>query len=167
MSASPTLTAIRNEIVTKIKSGMNASASSAVATVVHDYHRFWRDAQKFNSLFRRTDGTWNGKINGWMVTRLSTREQQAPEWFRFYQIHRFQLDGFMGIQDTGKTEKDFHDQIELIRDGLRANTTIFTNWEMTPPVSNLEVFEPITIGDVTVWHAVVSLEAEAIENKFT
>jgi len=167
MSASPTITAIRNEIVTVIKTAMNASHSSAVTTV-HDYRRFWRDADKFNSLFKRTDtGAGLGKINGWMVDRSTVRETQAPEWFRVYLLHRFQLDGFCGIQDSGFTEKNFHNQIELIRAGLRLNTTIFGNWEMTQPVASLDTFEPVTVGDATCWHAVISLTAESIENKFT
>ena len=166
MSASPTVATIRNGIVSAVKTALNATPS-LVANVVHDYERFWRDQQKFNSLFNRTDTGWVGKLNGWMINKVSTREEHAPEWFRVYLIHKFQLDGFMGIQDTGKTEKDFIDQMESICDGLRLNTTVFTNWEMTTPVAHRELIERITIGDATCWHGVITLEAESIENKFT
>jgi hypothetical protein len=168
MPATPSLTTIRDAIVSAIKSAMNSGTPGNVLTV-HSYRRFWRDAQKFNSLFLRlAPDLLPGKINGWYVTRLATREVESPEWFRFYQVHRWQLDGFFGIQDDDATatEKVFQDQIEAIRDNLRLNATVFQSTEYSNPVTQVQTIEPITIGDSTVWHGVLVAEAEAVENKF-
>lgn len=171
MAASPTLDAIRERIRTLIKSALNSGSPASVDNVVHPYRRFWRDEDKFRQLFKRTDaGAFLGLINGWMVTRMRTREEETEERWRFYQIHRFELMGYMGIQDgtTVKTEKDFQDQIELIRDNLRLDIgagSVFGNTERTVPVTQVEQVIPVTIGDSTCWHALLSLEAEGIETK--
>ena len=173
MAASPTLDAIREAIRTAIKSALNSGSPASVDGVVHPYRRFWRDEDKFRSLFKRTDaGTFLGLINGWMVTRTRTREEETEERWRFYQIHRFELEGFMGVQDgpTVKTEKDFQDQIEAIRDNLRLNIgtgSVFGNTERSAPVTQVEDVSVGTMknSDSTCWRALLSLEAEGIETK--
>lgn len=169
MSATPTITTIRSAIVTAVKAALNPG-TPANATTVHDYRRFWRDEQKFNSLFRRaTPDLLPGKLNGWMVYAGPTREEESREWGRFYQVHKFYLEGFAGIQDAGSlTEKEFRNQVEVVRDNLRLNLAVFGNTERTSPVIQLESFGPekAQFGDAMVWLAVMSLEAEGIENKF-
>jgi len=166
MPASPTVDAIRSEIVSSIKTVLCPSNPTLVASVVHDYRRFWRDAAKFKSLFRRTDAGWTDFLNGWMVTRVSTNEVEADEWFRFYRLHRFRMFGYFGIQDSGKTEKDFQDQVEGICDALRLNYDVFSNTEKASPVIPIEGIDRYEIGECNVWHARLTLVAEAVENKW-
>jgi hypothetical protein len=169
MSATPTIATIRTAIVTAVKAAMNPGTPGNVTTV-HDYRRFWRDEQKFNSLFRRVaPDLLPGKLNGWMVYAGTTREEESREWGRFYQIHKFQLEGFAGLQDAGGlTEKEFRDQVEVVRDNLRLNLAVFGNTERTSPVVQVDFFGPekVQYGDATVWLAILTLEAEGIENKF-
>ncbi len=168
MPASPTIAAIRSAVATEIRKAMNAGVPGNVLTV-HEYRRFWRDAQKFASLFKRqSPDLLPGKINGWIVFRSRTREVETEERWRFYQLHRFEMHGYMGVQDADATsdEKAFQDQVELIRDNLRLNTGVFGNMERTVPVVQAEtVSDPVEIGDVTCWYTLLSLEAEAIETK--
>lgn len=167
MAASPSLDTLRAAIVTEIKKAMNAATPANVLTV-HSYRRFWRDVQKFNSLFRRASpDLLPGKLNGWMVTRTRTREVETAERWRFYELHRFELHGYFGVQDEDPlaTEKVFQDQIEVVRDNLRLNTSVFGNMERVEPVTQVEQIAPVTIGDFTCWYALLTLETEAIETK--
>lgn len=170
MPATPTIPTIRSAIVLAIKTAMNAGTPANVLTV-HPYWRFWRDEQKFMALFRRTaPDLLPGKINGWMVRRGATEEIETEEWFRFYQLHRFEMIGYAGVQDddaSGLTEKDFQDQVEAVRDQLRLSGGVFTNTERTSPVVQVESVKPVTIGQYTCWEAFLSLKAEGIENKFS
>lgn len=172
MAASPTLDAVRTVIVSAIKAGMNAGSPASVLTV-HPYRRFWRDQQKFRSLFeRQAPDLLPGKINGWLVTRTRTRETETEERWRFYNIDHWELHGYFGVQDEDATatEKVFQDQIEAIRNNLRLAITgttydVFGLTERTSPVSQVESIQPVLIGDSTCWFALLSLEAERIETK--
>lgn len=174
MARSPTLSTIRNEVVSCIKTGMNSGSPSSVATV-HDYQRFWRDDAKFQSLFKRSQSDlsgWRGLVNGWMV-KITSTEVEAKEFFRFYIKYRIELHGYLAVKDvdantpTPKTQKDFLDQVDAIKDALRMNTTIFGNTEDTSPVSQFDDADVVTIGGgIRCWFAKLTLEAEAIDTKF-
>ena len=85
--------------------------------------------------------------------------------FRFYQLHTFELHGYLGIQDDTTTEEAFQDQLELIRDEYRLNRDIFGNMERVVPDSKVTLVLPVTIGNAACWHGVISLRTEAIEVK--
>src|SRR5262249_17873905 len=129
----------------------------------------------FDSLFKRSSSDlsgWQGLINGWMMN-IVAREEEAPEWFRFYTKYRFELEGFLGVQDvnavhaTPKTQQDFIDHVEPVRDQLRLNTTIFGNTEATTPVAQVEEMDVVEIGEYRCWHAKVTFECESIATKFS
>lgn len=175
MARTPALSTIRDAVVTAIKTAMNPTTPSNVVTV-HDYQRFWRDKDKFDSMFKRSQSdvsAWRGLINGWMI-RITSREVEAKEYFRFYIKYRIELHGYMGIKDTSvsdaspKTQKDFLDQIDLIKDQLRLNATVFGNTEETSPVTQLEQMEHVDPGvGYACWFALLSLECEAIDTRFS
>lgn len=174
MARSPSLSTIRDAVVLAIKTAMNPSTPSNVATV-QSYRRFWRDQDKFNSFFKRTVtdvSGWRGLINGWMV-KITSREVEAKELFRFYVKYRIEMHGYLGVKDvdasnpTPKTEKDFLDQIDDIKDQLRLNTTVFGNTEETSPVTQLENTDVVEIAGYACWYALLSLECEAIDTKFS
>ena len=169
MALSPLLATIRSAIVTEVKTALNPVTPGDVLTC-HDYRRFWRDALKFNTLFKRqAPDLLPGKINGWMVYRTATEVQESEERWRFYSLHRFTLEGYMGIQDADVTsdERAFENQIEVIRDRLRLNRSVFGNMEKTVADVTVESIEPGTVplGDASCWRAILTLEAEAIEVK--
>ena len=178
MPASPTIGTIRSAIVTAIKSALNSGAPGTVTTV-SAYRRFWRDQQKFEAIALRTDSGGDvpaGTLNFWMVTRHATKEVEAESWYRFFELHRFRMYGYMGVQDitTGPgagsgtpSEQMFQDQIENIRDNLRLNTAVFGNTEKTSPVVQVLQFERVEIGQAGAWEAILELEAEGIEEKIT
>ncbi len=167
MAASPTVAAITSAIVTAVKSALNPGDPTKVKTV-HDYRRWWFEEDLFRKFFvRPSDDLLPGKINGWMVFRKSTREVETEERWRFYQIHRFELHGLMGVKDADATanEKAFQAQVEAVRDNIRLNTSIFGNMERTAPVCQVEVMDVQREIEPTCWWAVLSLEAEGIETK--
>lgn len=167
MAASPTVAVITAAIVTATKEALNAGDPTKVKTV-HARRRWWMEEASFRSIFvRPADDLLPGKINGWMWWRKSTREVETEERWRFYQIHRFEGHGFMGVKDADSTcdEAAFQAQIEAIRDKIRLNTAIFGNMERTAPVCQVELMEVTKDLEPTCWYCVLSLEAEGIETK--
>jgi hypothetical protein len=168
MAMSPTVPTILAAIQTAIKSAMNSGTPSNVLTV-HVKRRFWRDADKFRSIFiRQSPDLLPGRVNGWIIYRESTRVIEAEERWRFYAIHRIAIQGYMGVADADSAadQAAFEAQVEAVRDNLRLNTNVFGKAERTVPDTEvLESSTPVTIGDVTAWHANLSLEAEATEVK--
>lgn len=163
----PLVPAILSAIQSAVKSALNVGSPSSVVTV-HTKRRFWRDAQGFNSIFKRTDGSANGRVNGWMIYRATTRVEEAAERWRFYAIHKILLEGWMSVADADASwdQAAFDAQIEVIRDNLRLNTNVFNNAEYTTPDTEVEeASTPVTIGDHTCWYARLSLESEAVEVK--
>lgn len=174
MARSPALSTLRDAVVLAIKTGMNSGTPSAVVSV-QDYRRFWRDRNYFDSLFKRSQSDlagWRGLINGWQV-EISSTEEEAKEFFRFYIKYKITLHGYLGIKDvdantpTPKTLKDFLDQVDAIKDQLRMNTTIFGNTEETSPVSQLEEMDVVSIAEYTCWYAKLTLVCEAIDTRFS
>lgn len=168
MALSPTLTTLRAAIKLLIQTGMDSGSPATVLTV-HDKLRFWRDPDKFFSLFKRLDagaGSLLGKINGWMFTRTSTRVLESEERWRFYSLHTFTLYGYMGVEDGAfVSETAMQDQIEAIRDRFRLATTVFGNMEKT--VADVEVvdFGKYELADVNCWQGILRFSCEAIEIK--
>lgn len=170
MAASPTLDALKDAIALVVKTVLNSSTPSAVNTV-HTKKRFFRDQAKFESFFKRADTaspSLKGKINGWNIYRDRTQEIETDERWRFYQIHSIKVEGFFAIQDSESfiSADVFEAQIEAIRDALRLSTAVFGNTERVSPVVQVDVAnELIQVGEVSAWHAVLSLEVEGIETK--
>lgn len=167
MPASPTLTTLKANIKTEVKKAILPGDPAAVDKIVHTRRRFWRDLDKFKSLFRRSDAGFVDVINGWQIWRNRTRPVETPERWRFYQLHTFTLEGYAGVQDEGVfTQNDFDNQVEAIRDELRLDRTIFNNMERT--IADVEVVsfgDAILLGDFTCWRAQLQLTCEAIETK--
>jgi hypothetical protein len=168
MAMSPTVPTILTAISLIVRTAMNSGSPGNVLTV-HTKRRFWRDAAKFKALFiRLSPDLLPGRVNGWLCHRVSTRTEEAEERWRFYSIHKFILDGYMGVADADGSgdQAAFEAQIELIRDGFRLSTAVFGNTERTvPDVEVEENASPVTIGDTTCWYSRLSLEVEAQEVK--
>lgn len=165
---SPTVPTILSAVSLAVRTAMNAGTPANVLTV-HTKRRFWRDAQKFKTLFiRQSPDLLPGRVNGWIIYRDGVRAEEAEERWRFYSIHKVVLEGYMGVADGDGSgdQAAFDAQIEAIRDGLRLNTSVFGNTERTlPDVQGEEISTPVTIGDMTCWYARLTLEAEATEIK--
>lgn len=166
MALVPSLPTLRTAIVTQVKLALNPGTPANVL-VVHDKRVYWRDAAKFRSIFlRQAPDLLPDTYNGWLIYRVATRAIETPERFRFYGIHKFQIEGYFGVTDDNDSQKTFADQIEVIRDNIRLNTAIFGDTEKVLPDTQVEIdAEPVGIGNITAWHAILTLEAEGIEVK--
>jgi hypothetical protein len=167
MAMVPTVATLRTAIADAVKLAMNSGAPLTVTTV-HTRRRFWRDYDKFVSLFIRDDVGGDipaDHINGWMITRKRAVEVEAEERWRFHRLHTFTLYGYCGLQDETVTEETFIDQIERIADNLRLNLSVFGNTERVVPVCNHDLLETYDLGDARCWYAELSLTTEATEVK--
>jgi hypothetical protein len=107
----PTVTEIRAAIAAK----MNTVADIGR---VHDYERWAKRDKDFQDLFLSA-----GQIRGWIVRRTATRET-SPGIGRFVVTHRWQIRGYMALDDSAASEKTFDALVEALRDAFRSDETL-------------------------------------------
>lgn len=106
------LSAIRAAIVAKL---------AAVPDIgrVHNYERFAAHEKQFRELY----ATAEGRILGWHVRRVATREVSGAVGISM-QVVTWRLTGVMALADAGASELAFDDRVEAVRDAFRADETL-------------------------------------------
>ena len=107
----PTIAQIRAAIVAKL-------AAVPEIGVVHDYERWAKREADFAVLY-----VSGGQVRGWHVRKLSTR-RQSPARGRYIVTHRWQIRGFMALDDAAATEKTFDDLVEAVELAFQADTDL-------------------------------------------
>lgn len=107
----PTVGQIRDAIVAK----MNGIAGIGR---VHGFERYAKREADFVALFKSTD-----KVLGWIVRRVATREISRIVG-RSIVTHRWQIRGYMSLDDATQSEVAFDTLIEAVRDAFRADETL-------------------------------------------
>lgn len=135
-----TVTDVRNAIKAKLE-------AIAGIGVVHSYERLATRVAELKALY-----VSNGKLLGWHVRRISTAET-SPSVGRWTIDHRWQIRGFMAIDDATASELAFDDLIEAIRDAFRADETLgglIKGTQVPPPTINVQLIEhgPVMFADV-------------------
>lgn len=97
-----------SDLAEDIKTKLTAVAGTGI---IHTYERQTASPAKFIELF-----TSSGKVCGWEITRSGVTEHKRGANFRH---HRFQLKGYLGLQDAGATAVTFQDLVDAICDKLR------------------------------------------------
>ena len=106
-----TLATIRAAIVAKLNAIPNIGQ-------VHDYERFARAEKDFRALYETS-----GKILGWNVRRAQKIEH-SPYMHRTMLTNSWQIRGFQGLDDAGRSEIAFDDLVEAIGDAFRDDITL-------------------------------------------
>lgn len=86
--------------------------------VVHEYERFARAEKDFRDLYADGD-----RIRGWHIRRVATMEK-SPAVGRWYTTHEWEIRGFIGLDDAGRSEIVFDGLIEAIRDAVRQDESL-------------------------------------------
>ena len=115
--------------------------------VVHDYERLAASVGKLKALY-----VVDGKLLGWHIRRVATGEV-SPVIGRYTIDHRWQIRGFMAIDDAAESERTFDDLIEAIRDAFRADETLnnlIGGTQAPPPSIGVQLIEhgPVMFADV-------------------
>lgn len=85
---------------------------------VHGYERYAKREAAFKDLFAS-----GGQIRGWVVRRVATAED-SPAVGRYTITHRWQVRGYMSLDDEAASETAFDDLLEAVRDAFRADETL-------------------------------------------
>lgn len=88
--------------------------------VVHSYERYSKDLAKLKTLYFSTP---HDQIRGWYVRRIITHESGNLQ-SRTVEQARWQIRGFMGLDDAAATELTFDDLIEAVRDAFSQDETL-------------------------------------------
>ena len=129
--------------------------------VVHEYLR-WATAQdKFLSFFKDAEN----KINGCMITRASTPEEESGHTGLNVRGHELKIICIYGLKDDDGSEIYFQDTIvEGICTALRENRTLNgTVRHCSPP--SVEIVEPRRFGNVLCHYAEIKISAEEMEKR--
>lgn len=87
---------------------------------VYTYERYADHKSAFEALYK-----YNGQIRGWFIRRVRTRETGDGEIDGFgFEYHRWQIRGFMSLQDSTQSELVFDALIEDVRAAFRADHTL-------------------------------------------
>lgn len=92
---------------------------------VYDYQRFAAEWGNFLSLFKTTiSGT--DQIRGWVVQYRGFSVETPPRTFgkARQRTHRFQVKGYMGLDDSAATEKTFAALAESVANALDTDSTL-------------------------------------------
>lgn len=125
--------------------------------IVHDYERWCADWDRFITLFKDTASK---KILGWEITRQSAPGQYISNYEEevaaVYVIH-----GYMGVQDSDRTDIKFNVLIEAIRDQFRADITM-DGLNQGPQSFNVQVIDTRTFGSVLCHHCEIIIPIQYI-----
>jgi len=87
---------------------------------VHDYERFAKSRDTFRSFY--LDGA-TGQIRGWFIRWVGQRVT-SPAAGRYVVVNRWQIRGYMSLDDSAGTEKTFNDLVEAAVLAFRADETL-------------------------------------------
>jgi hypothetical protein len=105
--------------VAAIRSAITARINTVPAVgLVHDYERYTKRNNDFAAFYQQ-----DRKLLGWFVRRLSTREVVVDS-VTTRLITRWQINGFMGLEDDQASEKAFDDLVEAVRAAFRDDETL-------------------------------------------
>lgn len=119
--------------------------------VVHERERYASDLAKLKQLYFSEA---HGDVRGWFIRYVSNRETGilVP---RYLDVARWQIRGFMGLNDASESELVLHDLVEAVRDTFRANPTLngtVTKTGLLQPGAErgvqLDDFGPVMFGGV-------------------
>jgi len=107
---------IRNAIVATMESVTGIGR-------VHSYQRFASRNSDLSALYEHAD-TNGARLHGWHLRRLRTSERPGGDGCRRNIQHRWELRGFLSLDDADATEIWMDQIIERLRDAFRADDTL-------------------------------------------
>lgn len=127
--------------------------------VVHEYERWTATWKDFIDLFQ-DDG---GKINGWMIRRIRTVEEDWGGSGQYLRHHSFRLTGIYGLQDAIASEITFQDDIvEPVCSALREERQLNDTADNSQP-PQVKTIEERLFGNVLCHYCEIELVADEIE----
>lgn len=128
--------------------------------VVYDYERWTSEWGAFLSLFRVTVASVQ-QIRGWEVCYRGFAAE-PPRTFSKHRerAHRFQVRGYMGIDDSAGTEKTFAALAEAVANAIDTNATLHNFLHVSD--AEIAAFEPRLFGDVLCHYAEINVTVSEV-----
>ena len=133
---------------------------------VYDYERHSSDWGEFLDMFKTTISA-TAEIRGWMVGYRGIRESDKRQFLPnsktgVTRVHRFQILGVMGIDDSASSEKTFATLAESVCDALDGDATLQSNTYLGVSPAMLG-FDPRPFAGILVHAAAIVIDVtEAI-----
>lgn len=130
--------------------------------LVYDYERFAADWGAFLDLFRTTIGT-TPQIRGWEVAyRGFTHGEPLDFSGQHIRAHRFNVMGYMGVDDANSSEKTFAALAEDVADALDADGTLHSSTYYFVSDASIQIFEPRSFAGVLAHYAELQVTVEEV-----
>ncbi len=128
---------------------------------VHKQKRWSADKEVFKAAYMATISGTN-QIRAWWISRVAT--SSATMTRKFYQRdYVFQLEGYMGLDDSANTEQTFQTLIDTVMDTLDIQRPNLGGANHQEPVI-LEAYSEVVIGGYLCHHAVLRLTLVKFSN---
>jgi len=128
---------------------------------VHKQKRWSADKEGFKAAYMATIGGTD-QIRAWWISRLSTASVTMTR--KSYQRdYIFQLEGFMGLDDSANTEQTFQTLVDTVMDALDAQRPDLGGADHQEPIA-LEAYSEVVIGGYLCHHAVLRLTLVKFSN---
>jgi hypothetical protein len=143
------------DILADVKSNLDAVTDIGQT---HDYSRWTADWNAFINLFKALIAG-KSQIRGWEITRVAAPEKHQGAYLRF---HKFEINGYMGLNDADATDKTFQALIDNVCERLRTakdgSAWFYGDGGVSDdaPAQAL-VIDERTFGGVLCHHATISL----------
>ncbi|MES9925993.1 MAG: hypothetical protein ABW152_18080 [Candidatus Thiodiazotropha endolucinida] len=102
---------IRNAIAAVISSVPNTGQ-------VHTFERYAKDRSDMKKLYQM-----GNQIIGWNIRRVRTTED-SPAMGRWIRVYRWEIRGYLSLDDSEETELQFDNTVEAICTVIRADDTL-------------------------------------------
>lgn len=121
---------------------------------VHKQKRWSADKEKFKAAYMATIGATD-QIRAWWISRINT--PSATMTRKSYQRdYVFQIEGFMGLDDSADTEQTFQTLVDTVMDTLDTQRPNLGGADHQEPAI-LEAYSEVVIGGYLCHHAVLRL----------
>jgi len=129
----------------------------------HDYLRWAVKQSSFEDQFKTTISSVD-QIRGWMIVYrgFSQTEPHIGRTADQYRVHRFEIHGYLGLDDSASTEKTFAALAESVCNALDADATLNADTlSLYRNPTQLAIDERLYAG-VLCHHATVTLEVAEV-----
>lgn len=136
----------------------NAVSSVTNKGVVYDYERWAAEWPAFLALFKTTiSGT--SQIRGWEVCYRGFAAVTPPKTFAGarQRRHRFQVQGYMGLEDGASTEKTFAALAEAVANAIDGDATLHGSTFLETGDAEITTLEPRMFGGTLCHYAEINV----------
>ena len=128
---------------------------------VYDYERWSNDWTDFINLFKSTISSVD-QIRGWEIGYRGFAHQQPMDFSGTHiRAHRFDVIGYMGVDDSESTEKTFANLAEDVADAIDADSTLHSGYYNVDDVS-INEYEARLFGSALCHYALITVTVEEV-----